>query len=170
MKNLVLIAAITAAIVASIAYAAFSRTLQINGTSSITGDWDVHIDSITPTLGAGATNNSVPSVGADGLSATFDTKCAYPGASASYDVAITNHGSINAEVSAIPSVTTINGEEPIDVEYAVAGPAIGDQLSAGSTVHATVTVNWKSTGTTNPAALSKSTTLSYGYIQSATQP
>lgn len=170
MRDKIIIIALATVLLASVAYAAFSRTLQINGTSSISGDWDVHIDSITPTMGAGTANATAPVVGADGLSATFDTTFAYPSATASYDVAITNHGSINAEVSAIPSVAAINAVEPVDIDYQIAGPAIGDQLHAGETVHATVTVQWKSTGTSNPSVLSKSTTFSYGFIQSATQP
>jgi hypothetical protein len=170
MRDKIIVIALAVVLLASVAYAAFSRTLQINGTSSISGDWDVHIDSITPTMGAGTANATAPVVGVDGLSATFDTTFAYPSAAASYDIAITNHGSINAEVSAIPSVATINGQEPVDVEYTIAGPAIGDQLHTGETVHSTVTVKWKSTGTTNPSTLSKSTTFSYGFIQSATQP
>jgi hypothetical protein len=170
MRNKLLVAAAVLVGIASVAYAAFATTLSINGTSSIAGNWDVHIDSITPTMGAGTTNNAAATVGSDGLSATFNTDFAYPGATASYDVAITNHGTVNAEVSSIPSVVAINATEPVDIDYQISGPAIGDQLHAGQTVHATVTVQWKAGSVINPSTLSKSATFSYGYIQSPTQP
>ena len=170
MKNRLLLAALVFVGVATVAYAAFATTLSINGTSSVSGNWDVHIDSITPTMGAGSTNASTPVVGSDGLSATFNTNFAYPGSTATYDVIITNHGSINAEVSTIPSVTTVNAAQPVDIEYAIDGPQVGDQLHAGQSVHAKVTVDWKSSSTINPSTLTKSATFSYGYIQSPTQP
>lgn len=170
MKNKFLLGALVFVGLATVAYAAFATTLNINGTTSVAGNWDVHIDSITPTLNAGASDKVSPTVGSDGLSATFNTDFDYPGASASYDVVITNHGTINAEVSTIPSVATVNAAEPVDIDYAINGPSVGDQLGAGQSVHATVTVRWKSGSTINPTTVSKGATFSYGYIQSPTQP
>lgn len=164
MKNKVIVAAILAVGLASAAYAAFSQILTISGTSTATGNWDVEIISITKTSGTGETDhNNTPSF--SGTTATFDVDLAYPAATATYDVVMKNLGNINAKVSSIPSVTTINGLDPADVKYTVSGVAVNDQLAPGSTLTSTVTVTWLGTATTNVTTASKTATFNYGFSQ-----
>lgn len=93
MKNKAMLAALLIIGVASVAYASFATTLTINGTGTATGNWDVHIQSITRTSATGATDAvNTPSVAVDNLSATFDVDLAYPGATATYSVVIANSG------------------------------------------------------------------------------
>jgi hypothetical protein len=164
MRNKILIAALVVVGLASVAYAAFSQILTINGTGTATGSWDVKIISITPTAQTGATDHaSTPSFTA--TSATFNVDLAYPGATSSYDVAIKNNGSIPAKLSSLTDLTTVNATAPTDLTYAVSGVAVNDTLAAGATVTATVTVTWNAAGTSNIATQSKAATITFNYVQ-----
>ncbi len=74
-----------------IGYAILTQVLTITGTSNITGTWDVKIDSIGAGTLTNATNKSVPSIGDNGLTATFDVNLNAPGSQAVYPVKVKNN-------------------------------------------------------------------------------
>lgn len=164
MRNKFLIAALVLVGLASVAYAAFSQILTINGTGTATGTWDVKIISITPKNQTGATDRaSTPSY--TDTTATFDVDLAYPAATSTYDVVIKNNGSIPAKLSTLTSLAATNAAAPTDISYALTGVAINDTLAAGAEVTATVTVTWSGAATTNITSQSKSATIEFNYIQ-----
>lgn len=163
MKNKFIPIAIVLISFASVAYASFASTLTINGTGTATGNWDVRIISITPTGQIGATDQVAPSFTT--TSATFNVGLGYPGATSSYQVAIRNQGNINAKLSTITDLTTLNASAPTYLTYAIAGVAVDDTLAPSATVTATVTVTWAASATTNPAGASKAATINFNYIQ-----
>ena len=125
MKNKLLVAALAVVGLATVAYAAFATTLSINGTGSTTGTWSVAITGIAlDATSVGATNKTAPVVAGDSLSATFDANLAYPGASAVYNVTIKNNGNIDAKLSTLSDLTTLNATAPSYLPYAVTGVAI----------------------------------------------
>ena len=165
MKNKFLITAALLVGVASVAYAAFATTLTINGTGTASGTWDVKITGISlDAASVGATNNTAPVVAGDSLSATFDAGLAYPGASATYNVTLENNGTIDAKLSTLSDLTTLNSSAPAYITYALTGVAVNDVLAAGNTVTAKVTVTWASGDTTSGTA-SKGATINFGYVQ-----
>ena len=164
MRNKIIVAAILVVGLASVAYAAFAQILTVSGTSTVTGNWDVQVISITRTSGTGATDQaSTPSF--NGTSATFNVGLAYPAATATYDVVMKNLGNINAKVSQIPDLTAINALNPSDVKYAISGVVVDDPLTPGSTITATVTVTWQGTSNANVSTASKTATLNYNFVQ-----
>ncbi len=164
MKNKLLVAAVVLVGLASVAYAAFTQTLTISGTGNATGDWDVAITSITPTLGAGATNAAAPSFTA--TSATFSTDLAYPGATASYDVVVTNGGTIDAQLGAIGGLVAANAAAPTYIQYTVGGvTANTTTLAAGATNTITVTVTWDAASAPVTTGTTKTATLTFDYAQ-----
>lgn len=163
MKNKFIPIAIVLISFASVAYASFASTLTINGTGTATGNWDVRIISITPTGQIGATDQVAPSFTT--TSATFNVGLGYPGATSSYQVAIRNQGNINAKLSTITDLTTLNATAPTYLTYSIAGVAVDDTLAPSATVTATVTVTWAASATTNPAGASKAATINFNYIQ-----
>lgn len=164
MRNKMIVAAVLVVGLASVAYAAFAQILTISGTSTVTGNWDVEIISITRTSGTGATDQaSTPSF--TGTTATFDVDLAYPAATATYEVVMKNLGNISAKVSTIPDLTAINAQAPSDVKYAISGVAVDDPLAPGDTTTATVTVTWLSGSNTNVTTASKTATLDYNFVQ-----
>lgn len=148
---------------ASVAYASFASTLTINGTGTATGNWDVRIISITASGQVGATDQVAPSFTT--TSATFNVGLGYPGATSSYLVAIKNQGNINAKLSTITDLTTLNATAPTYLTYAITGVAVNDALAPGATATATVTVTWASSASTNPSGASKAATINFNYIQ-----
>lgn len=165
MKQKLLIGALIVVGLASIAYAAFSQSLVINGTGTTTADWDVKITGITVAASNGATQvNSSPTFNA--TSATFDVELAHPGASATYDVTVTNAGSIDAILDSLtPDIATINGAAPTDIKFTVTGVTAGTTtLNAGTTNTVTVKVEWDSASTTTTTQ-SKTATINLNYVQ-----
>ena len=162
MKSKILVAALAVVVLASVAYAAFSQSLQINGTGTATGEWNVEITGITNTASTGTTEAVVPSFNA--TSATFSTNLAYPGATATYEVVIENNGTIPAELSTLTDLTTLNASAPAYITYSVSGVAVNDPLAAGASTTAIVTVTWDaaSTGTTGAT---KNATIDFNYVQ-----
>ena len=163
MKNKLTSIAIIFVSLASVAYAAFATTLTINGTGTATGNWDVRIISITATGQVGATDQVAPSFTT--TSATFNVGLGYPGATSSYQVAIRNQGNINAKLSTITDLTTLNASAPSYLTYAVTGVAVNDTLAPNATVTATVSVTWASSASTNPSGASKAATINFNYVQ-----
>jgi hypothetical protein len=165
MRNKIVAAALVLVAVASVAYAAFSQNLTINGTGNASGNWDVEVISITKTSGTGESDHNSVAPSFNATSATFNVDLAYPGATATYDVVMKNKGNINAKVSSIPDLTATNAADPADVKFTVTGPAVNDPLTPGSTVTATVTVTWLGTATTNVTTQTKNATITYGFAQ-----
>ena len=169
MRNKLLLAAVVVVGLASIAYAAFSQTLTINGSGTATGAWSVGISSITLTDSDGATENSAASH--TGTSASFDVNLAYPGAYATYTVVVTNSGSIPAILDTMTDLTTKNAEDPSYITYTVSGvtegtSTLGTDTGVDDTNTITVRVEWLSG--TNPDTSennSKSATINFNYVQ-----
>ncbi|HSX32506.1 MAG TPA: hypothetical protein VLF43_04530 [Candidatus Saccharimonadales bacterium] len=160
MKSKLIIVAVAVIGLASVAYAAYSQTLNVNGSGTAAGDWNVAITNITQTAATGATENSAPAF--DDTSATFDVDLAYPGASAEYDVTVTNAGSIPAALTSITDLTTLNAAAPAYITYTtsgVTGGGVTKLTPSGGTNVLHVIVRWTAgsapatTGTTKPATI-----------------
>lgn len=166
--KLLIVAAVIVGL-ASIAYAAYSQTLTVNGTGTATGGWDVGITSITLSSSDGATENSAPTH--DGTSATFDVDLAFPGAFAEYTVVVTNGGNIPAILSSMTDLTSKNAEAPTYITYTVTGvtegvTTLGTNTGVDDTNTITVRVEWAAG--TNPdtsTGNSKAATIEFDYSQ-----
>lgn len=164
MRNKVLVAVFVVIGLASIAYAAYTQILTINGTGTTAGDWDVKVTSITQTSSTGVTENVAPSF--TDTSATFDVDLAYPGASATYDVVVTNDGTIPAVLTSLDGVTTANAAAPLYITYDVTGVSNGTTLAAnGGTNTATVTVEWDPASAPVSSGETKTATITLNYAQ-----
>lgn len=165
MKQKLIIGALVIVGLASIAYAAFSQSLTINGTGTTAADWDVKITGISVASSNGATQvNGSPTFNA--TSATFDVELAHPGASATFDVAIANEGTVDAILDSItPDIATINGAAPTDLTFTVTGVTAGTTtLDAGATNTATVKVEWNPNSTV-VSTQTKTATITLNYVQ-----
>ncbi|MCA9324818.1 hypothetical protein KDA23_01980 [Candidatus Saccharibacteria bacterium] len=166
MRNKLLVAAVVVVGLASIAYAAYSQVLTVNGTGTAAGDWDVAITDITQTAAVGATDNSAPTF--DATSATFDVDLAYPGAYATYDVTVTNNGSIPAILSSLTDLTATNAAAPTYITYATSGVTGGSTTLAGggATNVMSVTVTWDAGSSPDTSSgNSKGATITLNYDQ-----
>jgi hypothetical protein len=162
-KNMLPIAAVVVVGAASIAYAAYTTTLNIAGTGTVAGSWDVRITDIVPDTDTPAVGESdvatYPKV-VDATHAAFSSNLAYPGAFAIYDVTVQNFGQVPAYLDNMTSTTTINAAAPAGVHYTIdpamaansSTPSSATQLdAAGGSNDAktfTVKVEWLSSDTT----------------------
>ncbi len=165
MRNKIIVVALVVVALASVAYAAFAQTLTINGTGTANGNWDVKITNIVQTSATGATDATAPSF--NDTSATFDVDLAYPGATATYDVTVTNAGSIDAKLDTMTDLATINSAAPAYITYAVSGVTAGTTtLAAGATNTVQVTVTWDAASSPDTSTgNTKSATIDLNYVQ-----
>ena len=97
----------------TIGYSALNSLLNINGTSEITSDWDIHFESIEEGTMVGAT--TIEATTDKGTTATFNVDLEKPGSSAEYIVTVKNGGTIDAVVDSITGVDEINQASPTDI-------------------------------------------------------
>ena len=119
-SNALPLAALAIIGVASVAYAAFSVNLNVAGTGTIAGDWDVEIVSITKEAGSVGESDAASTPSYTASTATFSSNLAYPGATATYLVTVANMGSIPAYLDSLTSdAATVNAAAPSGVNFTV---------------------------------------------------
>lgn len=168
MRNKLLIGAAILVVLASVAYAAFIQLLSVEGTGTASGTWNVKITDVKLVAASsqGASDASAPSIGT-GTSVTFHTNLAYPGAHATYQVTVTNNGSIPAKLDSINTTpTNPNMTAPTYITYNYSGVTPGTTtIAAGATNVMTVVVTWADSAPTT-ANESKTVTYDLNYSQS----
>ena len=81
----------------AVGYAILSTSLNINGSTAVTSNWQVEFSDIrTVSLKGGATNKVTPTVSK--TTANFEVDLVQPGDEVTYEIDITNYGDIEAEV------------------------------------------------------------------------
>lgn len=162
-KNVLIGLLVFAVIAMSIGYAALAQTLNITGTAQITSNWDIALTNITNgTPVGGATNNNLPAI--VGTTANFDVNLVSPGDSMTYNITITNNGTLDAILDNI--IVSDSGSDAII--YTVTGVSEGTVLSAGNTNVAIVKVEYDNSVTTQPTQTSKTLSVTLNYIQKTT--
>lgn len=146
-------------IIMAIGYASFATNLSIQGTSEITGQWDIRITDVTVQEASPESNPGKPTF--TNTSVSFDAKLAKPGDSISYLVTIQNNGSIDAELGGIVFIEEIEGSDAIS--YTLTKP--DDELKSGQTTTFTITVTYKPGTTEMPESKTKSITGTIEYVQ-----
>lgn len=133
-KNLVIGLLCAVVCIMAVAYAAFSTTLTINGTATISSEWNVAITAIE-CKAESVEGGQAAAVTKDfnGTTAQFDMTFKQPGDSAYCDVTITNNGTIAAKVEKISVVATnaagATGLTDDNIQYAVEGITEGTPLA-----------------------------------------
>ena len=160
-RNNIIIASLCAIVVLmGIGYAAFSTQLRINGTSSISSNWNVLITDITSgSIVGDASNASEPTH--TNTTATFKTNLVSPGDSITYTITVANQGNIDAVLSSIDVNT---GNNPA-IEFTTSGIEEGDNLLQNQTDELYVTVKYSDSVTSQPAVTNSTITVTLNYEQ-----
>lgn len=159
-KNLLIATLLIAVVAMSVGYAVLAQNLNINGTASISSSWNVKFSGITNgTPVGGAINNTEPTF--TGTTATFDVSLVSPGDSMTYNITVSNNGSLDAVLDSI--VTSDSGSSAII--YTVTGVTKGDELAAGEDATVVVKVEYDSSITQQPDDTSNSLTVTLNYVQ-----
>lgn len=144
----------------AIGYASFSTSLVINGTSTVTSNWDVQITNIeVKTLNGSATKAEDPSY--DGTSATFKTNLVSPGDSMTYEVTISNNGDIPAKLEKM----TVTDEKNPAILFQTTGLNENDVLGQHSTATLDVTVQYNPEVQSQPENLNSTLKVVLDYVQ-----
>lgn len=114
----------------ALGYAALSSSLKINGTGTISTNWDILFTSIEEKSSKGATTNSKEIT--DKLTATFDVNIGVPSDYIEYNVTLKNNGNIDAVIASVEGIAEANQQAPTGIQFGIRGIRIGDDLLAGS--------------------------------------
>ena len=150
-KMIVIISLLVAVIGLSVAYAAMSGLLSINGSANVdAANWDIHFANLSEAKTKGeASEKNRPDVAENGASITnINVSLNNPKDEVVYDVDLVNEGSINAEISNIVTPTFTEEQEKyleFKVTYTNDGTelAIGDLLNKGQSKKVTITIRYR---------------------------
>ena len=163
-KNYVIIALVCAIAVMAVGYSLLAQTLTINGTATISSNWNVAITGITEGDNQGTTATNTSPAGYTGTSATFNVELVKPGDKMVYDITVKNSGTLNAKLTGLtvnPSVTAETG-----IYYKVTGVTQDvTTLDANETNTVTVEVGWVAGDASTPAEKTVPLTVNLVYTQ-----
>ena len=161
-QNIAIIAVVAFVLAISVGYALFSETLQINGTATAKGNFDVEfIEAGEPKEKAGYTkqeSSTLTTISDDGkklkrkaelsehireLTINVD-KLDYPGAYVVIPVKVENKGTISAILESISQSSDKDIEEPIKITYTGFDEKVGEEnvLKANETQEFSIKVEW----------------------------
>ena len=126
----------------TIGYSALSSSLNITGTSKISNaKWDVHFANISITNGS-VTATTAPTIDASGLNITYSVDLSTPGDFYEFTVDVTNAGSVDAKLNALPTVTGVSDAQDVYTNYTFTHTD-GTAIAAGETIAAGTSKNFK---------------------------
>ena len=159
-KNKIIIASLLAVVlIMGIGYAAFSSKLNINGTGSVSGNWDIKITNMKSIPTGGAYNIKDPIW--EDLTASFFVGLTSPGDSMVYEIEVTNSGNINAKLEDLK----VNMGNNKAITYDINGLDIGDTLEANSTITFNLIISFDSNITSMPDDVTSNIELKLDYSQ-----
>lgn len=121
VKTLSLVTLIVAVLGLTVAFAALSQTLTINGTANVNAaEWDIHFENLSePEITGDASEISKPLISNGGISIeNIKVNLKKPKDKVTYTVDIVNSGSITAEISSI-STTKLTAEQEKIIDFNV---------------------------------------------------
>lgn len=169
---MVIIALIIAMTALVVGYASLRQVIKMKTKTTNENKWLVEITKIEESEMIGATTKG--DLRFNETSATLTVDLAYPGASATYDITLANHGTMDAVLESISGLDTANNTNPTQIQYEIIGIGAGDLLVAknGDTIDtqvAKVKVTWmvdeKSPNISPTEPISKTATITLNYVQ-----
>lgn len=170
-KNLVMVALCVAIGIMAVAYAAFTTTLNVNGTVNASGTFAVTFTApganacvATTKVGADTPSATVTTT-AGSTTATIAAKLYTPGDVVTCTIPIKNTGTLQAQYEKYSITNSLTASStPIAVSV-TATPAAGVAIAANATGSINVTIKYNYTGTDQPTVTSKAFTITANYKQ-----
>ena len=159
-KKIVMVVLSVLVCVMAVGYAALAQQLNITGTASIDSTWKVEITDVTERDIVGdATSKETPSYTVS--TANFNVGLIQPGDSITYDIEVSNLGTLAAKVD---SINVSMGENEA-ITYTTSGIEIGDKLGVDETATLSVTVTYNPEITSQPEIIEKDIAVTINYVQ-----
>ncbi len=160
-RNIVICTLCGVLLLMTVGYAAFNTLLNINGTASITSNWDIKITDIKQNAKEGDASSVEEFPKYEDLEATFNVNLVSPGDYITYDVTIENKGTIDAELNKI-ILPQLNNEA---ILITTTGLAAGDELLADHSATLTVKIEYNPEVTKQPENKTASFEMKLDYVQ-----
>ena len=162
-KNIIIGGLLAIVFVMAIGYAAFAQQLTINGSGSISSNWSVKITNITSKDIVGTAGNKTAPSYTD-TTATFATTLQSPGDSITYDITVTNDGTLDAQLD---KITITNSNNPA-ITFETSGLAEGDSLLKEASKVLSVKVTYNNSVTSQPDNLTADLKVTLDFSQKTT--
>ncbi len=160
-RNIIIFSLCGVLLLMVVGYAAFATQLNINGTTSITSNWDIKITNITSKDIVGKATDEGSQV-VDDLSATFKVNLVSPDDSITYEITVENNGNIDAELANIKVTKNTNSA----IKFETNGIEEGEILTAnGGTDILTIKVTYSNEVTKQPDNLEANLKVTLDYVQ-----
>lgn len=178
-RNIIIIVAILLVVGMTVAYAAISQTLTIDGTARVTGNVGVIITNISETGSFTSEGHDTKATSFTNTTATFDATLSEPGETATYIVTVQNKGNVEAMLKktnykvgasaetavAVNSLDEVNSADPSAITFTVTGPTT-NPLPVDATATYTVVAKWDSSATSLDPTSVKTMVMELVYEQS----
>lgn len=153
-RSLAVIAVMIAVVGISVAFAALSQTLTINGTTTVKGGtWNISFANLAaPSVTGTATIDTAATLTSNSTTMNFAVSLKKPSDSVVYLFDVKNNGSIDAKITAV-NLTGVTTAQAANVNYTLTYAdgtpiAVNDTLNAGATKNLKLTVTFDSAATT----------------------
>ena len=158
-RNMLLIVLICILLIMTIGYSAFSSKLDIKGSSMVTSKWDIEITNLLVKQESGSAKDKSHSF--DKLLANMEADFYLPGDEITYEVTVSNLGSLDAVLDSIK----INMDSQDIIQFKVDGIMSGDVLKQGESTKFDVIMTYNENITTQPEIGSVSFEMNLNYLQ-----
>lgn len=148
-KNALIGGLLAIVFIMAVGFAGFTQRLTINDSTTVSSDWNIGFESVTPSAVCPSEGNATTACGAVSTftagdkTLTFNTKLASPSDTVTYTVTVKNYGTVDAKIAADGITMTPTNQTSV-IEYSQAGLEAGTTtLAAGASKTFTVTVTFK---------------------------
>ena len=146
-------------LIMTVGYSAFSSQLDIKGSSMVTSKWDIEITDLQLKQEVGEAENV--SYDFDALTANMEANFYTPGDEVTYEVTVSNLGTIDAVLDSIK----INMASQDVIQFKVDGITSGEELAHGTSTKFDVIMKYNENITTQPEETSIEFSMDLNYLQ-----
>ena len=158
-RNILLIGLISILLIMMVGYSAFSSKLEIKGSSMVTSKWDIEITDLQMKTKVGNAEDVNHTF--DMLNANMEANFYLPGDTITYEVTVSNLGSLDAILDSIK----INMDSQDVIQFKVDGIMSGDVLKQGESTKFDVIMTYNENITTQPDMESVNFEMNLNYLQ-----
>ena len=146
-------------LIMTVGYSAFSSQLDIKGSSMVTSKWDIEITDLQLKQEVGEAENV--SYNFDALTANMEANFYMPGDEITYEVTVSNLGTIDAVLDSIK----INMASQDVIQFKVDGITSGEELAHGTSTKFDVIMKYNENITSQPGETSIDFSMDLNYLQ-----
>ncbi len=158
-RNYIIMGLCAILLVMTIGYSAFSSKLDIKGSSMVTSKWDIEITNLLVKQELGEATDKAHSY--DKLSADMEADFYLPGDEITYEVTVSNLGTLDAVLDNIK----INMDSQDIIQFKVDGITSGEELKQGTSTKFDLIMKYNENITSQPGETSISFSMDLNYLQ-----